>query len=130
MSAVAGATEWLAGWSQSIQTSYGVDPRIFIGLVLVTVPPFYLALALAVRAFIRAHRAGVRARSDSTFVAATSAVVALWLLPYGYVALFGRLPWWGWAAFVAILVTGGYRLVRSGRGRAARLATGREAGDE
>lgn len=130
MSAVAGATEWLAGWSQSIQASYGVDPRIFIGLVLVSVPPFYLALALAVRAFVRAHRAGVQAWSDSTFITATSAVVALWLLPYGYVALFGRLPWWGWAAFVVVLVVGGYRLVRSGLGRVARLATDREASDE
>ena len=104
-------------WSASIRESYGVDPRIFSALVAVTIPPFYVAFAIAVRAALGARKMGQPLAADWSFLIATSVGVAAWLLPYAYVAAFGRLSAWAWAVFLLIFLIGAARLVLSLRRR-------------
>ncbi|TLM94739.1 MAG: hypothetical protein FDZ75_05390 [Actinobacteria bacterium] len=107
----------LGQWADSIRATYHVDPRVFIALVLTTIPPFYVAFAVAVRSALRARRGGIPIWTDRTFVVAVPVVVATWLLPYAYVALFGRLPVWGWVVFLALLCVGAVRLAAAMRHR-------------
>jgi hypothetical protein len=127
---VAAARDWLTQYADSIRIAYGVDPRVFIALVLVSIPPFYIAFAVAVRSLVRLRQQRAPAASDKAFIAASSVVVATWLLPYAYVALFGRLPWWAWWLLAVLLVAGALRLLRTGRKRASAVSVGAEVRDD
>lgn len=93
-------------WADSIRVTYGVDPRIFIGLVVASIPPFYVAFAVAVRSAMRARSAGVPVLSERSFVISGLVLAGAWLLPYAYVAAVGDLPLWAWTAFAGFLCLG------------------------
>ena len=66
---------------------YGVNPVIFLGLIVACAPFFYYSIYRLVRAVAKKEKGRV-ALWSSVFLAATS-------LPYLYVLLFGRnLPWY------------------------------------
>jgi hypothetical protein len=116
---------WLWDYAQGVTATYGADPRVYLALVLVTIPPFYFALGIVVRdlAQTRENAGGVslaKAFRSRPFVIALLAMAVLWLVPYIYVALWGRrLPAWFVGAFAALVLVGGISLVRLVRRRAA-----------
>jgi hypothetical protein len=116
---------WLWDYARGVSAAYGVDPRVYLALVLVTIPPFYFALGMVVRDLARTRENGggvslAKAFRSRSFVVALFAMVLLWLAPYIYVALWGRhLPAWLVVAFVAFMLIGGISLVRRVRRRAA-----------
>jgi hypothetical protein len=95
-----------------IRSAYGVDPRVYLALVVITIPLFYVALGFVVRDLARARsqtgRVSFRAAfSRSSFVLPLVAMVALWLVTYVYVLFWGvGLPGWIRAAIVAVMVAG------------------------
>jgi hypothetical protein len=95
-----------------IRSSYGVDPRVYFALVLITIPLFYLALGFVVRDLAgtrsQTGRVSIRAAFDRpSFVLSLMAMVALWLVTYVYVLFWGvGLPGWLRAAVVAVMVAG------------------------
>jgi hypothetical protein len=109
--------KWLWDYAQGVSATYGVDPRIYLALVLVTIPPFYLALGFVVRDLARTRNglggaSVARAMGSRTFRIALASVVVLWLLPYLYVVLWGRrLPVWFSVVLVGLMVAGGISLV-------------------
>jgi hypothetical protein len=124
--------KWLWDYAQGVSATYGVDPRIYLALVLVTIPPFYLALGFVVRDLARTRNGQggmsvARAMGSRTFGIALASVVVLWLVPYLYVALWGRrLPVWFTVVLVGLMVAGGISLVR----RIRRQATTGDANGE
>ncbi len=82
---------------------YGVNPFVFGVLYLVHHPLFWGTMAcLAAR---------VRQKRPVTGVVALG--VFFWLLPYGYVFLFGHgLPWWAYAVAVVFVAVGGTQMAR------------------
>jgi hypothetical protein len=107
--------------ADNVRASYGVDTRVFIALIAVSIPPFYIVFAIAIRRLAGLRRSGGSAPGavarDRTFMTAVTVVAATWLLPYIYVALFGRLPWWAWVLFALLLADGIVGLFRAGRAR-------------
>jgi len=113
---------WLWESAERIASAYGVDPRIYVGLVLVTIPPFYFAFAVVIRELLRTRDGGrvslARAFRGRVFVVALVAMAAVWLVPYIYVALWGRnLPVWAVVSFVALMAVGVANTVRGVRKR-------------
>jgi hypothetical protein len=108
-----------------IHSSYGVDPRVYLALVLITIPLFYLALGFVIRDLARTRsesgRVSLRAALDRpSFVVALMAMIALWLVTYVYVLFWGvGLPAWLRAAVVAVMVAGAASLVSRIRRKAA-----------
>lgn len=89
---------------------YGVDPVLFAVLYLAHHPLFWGTMAW-LAACVRRKRP----------VAVPVALgVFFWLLPYGYVFLFGRnLPWWAYAVAALVLAVGGTHVVKEIRRRLA-----------
>ena len=116
---------WLWDYAEGVSAAYGVDPRIYLALVLVTIPPFYFALGVVVRDLGRTRENGggvsaAKAFRSRSFVVAFFTMVLLWLVPYAYIALWGRrLPVWFVVAFVALMLVGGISLVLRVRRRAS-----------
>jgi hypothetical protein len=114
------AWDYMAG----IRSAYGVDPRVYLALVLITIPLFYLALGFVVRDLARTRsqtgRVSIRAAfSRPSFVLSLSAMVALWLVTYVYVLFWGvGLPGWIRAAVVVVMVAGAAGLASRIRRRA------------
>jgi len=108
-----------------IQATYGVDPRVYLVLVAITIPLFYVALGVVVRDLARTRRETGRisiraALARPSFVLSLAAMVALWLVTYVYVLFWGvGLPVWVRAVVIAVMVAGGAGLVS----RVRRLAT-------
>ena len=105
--------DYMAG----IGSVYGVDPRIYLALVVITIPLFYVALGFVVRdlATTRSQTGRVSMRaafSRPSFVLPLMAMVALWLVTYVYVLFWGvGLPGWIRAAVVVVMVAGAGGLV-------------------
>jgi hypothetical protein len=95
-----------------VHSTYGVDPRIYFALVLITIPLFYVALGFVVRDLARTRsqtgQVSVRAAFDRpSFVLSLVAMVALWLATYVYILFWGvGLPWWVRAVVIAVMVAG------------------------
>jgi|BarGraIncu00421A_1022006.scaffolds.fasta_scaffold00710_13 hypothetical protein len=100
-----------------IGSTYGVDPRVYFALVLITIPLFYVALGFVVRDLARTRsqtgRVSIRAALDRpSFVLSLMAMVALWLVTYVYILFWGvGLPGWVRAVVVAVMVAGAAGLV-------------------
>ncbi|MHB1324428.1 MAG: hypothetical protein ACYCXZ_08890 [Coriobacteriia bacterium] len=120
---------WVARWMAQVHADYGVDPRIFFALVVLSMLPFYVAFAAAVGALARSRREATSPLRERTFLRSATIVVLAWLLPYLYVAIFGRLPWWGWAGFMAVVAIGALRLALSLRSRSRRTNESEASGD-
>jgi hypothetical protein len=96
---------------------YGVDPFVFGVLYLAHHPLFWGTMAW-LAACVRQKR---------PVIVPIILGVFFWLLPYGYVFLFGHgLPWWAWGLAVLFLVVGGTHVIREIR---RRLIFRRMAGD-
>ena len=100
-----------------VHSAYGVDPRVYFALVLITIPLFYVALGFVVRDLARTRsqtgRVSLRAALDRpSFVLSLMAMVALWLVTWVYILFWGvGLPGWVRAVVVAAMVAGGAGLV-------------------
>jgi hypothetical protein len=100
-----------------IHSTYGVDPRVYFALVVITIPLFYVALGFVVRDLARTRRqtgrVSFRAALDRpSFVLSLTAMVALWLVTYVYILFWGvGLPGWVRVVVVAVMVAGGAGLV-------------------
>ena len=100
-----------------IHSSYGIDPRVYFALVLITIPLFYVALGFVVRDLARTRsqtgRVSIRAAFDRpSFVLSLMAMVALWLVTYVYVLFWGvGLPGWVRAVVVVVMIAGAAGLV-------------------
>jgi hypothetical protein len=116
--------ERLWGYMDGIRATYGVDPRVYLTLVLVTIPLFYVALGFVVRDLARTLRQTGRvslreALRRPSFALALTAMVALWLVTYVYVLFWGvGLPGWIRAAIVVVMVAGAAGLASRIRRRA------------
>ena len=116
--------EWAWDYMARIHSAYGVDPRIYLALVFVTAPLFYLALGFVVRDLARTRsqtgRVSIRAAFDRpSFVLSLMAMVALWLVTYVYVLFWGvGLPGWARAAVVLVMIAGAAGLTSRIRRRA------------
>lgn len=97
---------WTHGFALCEQ--YGVDPLVFAVLYVAHHPLFWGTMAwLAVRVKRRQSTEGV-----------IILAVLWWLLPYGYVFLWGRgLPAWTYAAAALVLCIGGAHAVKEVRRR-------------
>jgi hypothetical protein len=100
-----------------IHSTYGVDPRVYFALVLITIPLFYVALGFVVRDLARTRsetgRLSIRAALDRpSFVLSLMAMVALWLVTYVYILFWGvGLPAWVRVVVVAVMLVGAAALV-------------------
>ena len=100
--------DYMAG----IRSTYGLDPRIYLALVVVTIPLFYLALGFVVRDLARTRgqtgRVSIRAALNRpSFVLSLTAMVGLWLVTYVYVLFWGvGLPGWIRTAVVLVMIAG------------------------
>jgi hypothetical protein len=118
--------ERLQGYMEGIRAAYGVDPRVYLAIVLITIPLFYVALGFVVRdlASTRRQTGTVSFREAfrrPSFVLALCSMVALWLATYVYVLFWGvGLPGWIRAAIVVLMVAGGAGLVSRIRRRLLR----------
>jgi hypothetical protein len=96
---------WISGQMATARLQYGVNPVIFLGLIVACAPFFYYSIYRLVRAVAKKEKGRV-ALWSSVFLAATS-------LPYLYVLLFGRnLPWYIYGVFIALVGQGVYQLVK------------------
>ncbi len=110
----------LRSWIESVMKTsrdvYNVDPMIFLGIYLVSVPVFYYSLVRTIRALAKGLRAEVT-RWSTVFLCAVAA-------PFVYVLLFGRnLPWWVYAIIAALIGQGVLSLIRKLRSGSAAGAT-------
>jgi len=117
--------KWLWNSAQQVAATYGADPRVYFALVVVTIPPFYLAFAVVVRDLMRTRQetGSVSVRkslSRPSFGISLLAMAVLWLVPYVYVLLWGHnFPAWFMIVMVALMGGGATGLVRRLRGRVA-----------
>ena len=102
---------------------YGADPRIYVGLILVTIPPFYLALGIMIRDLAKLRRQEARVSLDvalrcRSLVVASIVLVVVWAVPYVYVLCWGRnLPGVVLLMVLVLLLAGGLGIVGRARRR-------------
>ena len=92
-------------WRHVLQigSRYGVDPAVFAALYLAHHPLFWGTMAWLASCVRRRRPVAVPVVLGVFF----------WLLPYGYVFLFGRgLPWWAWGVALLVVGVGGTHAVR------------------
>jgi hypothetical protein len=111
MTVVPWLVEWIRKILTEIRTRYGIDPFIYVGIVVANTPFFYYFLFKTIRALAR------KETRKAVFFGGIS--LLLFQSPAIYVILFGRnLPWWAWAGVAALVVWGIYALIsRLRRGR-------------
>ncbi len=98
-------TTWLEAQMKVARDHFGVDPVVFIVLLLGMSPVFYYSIYRMVRAVAK-RRASEITLWSTLFLFSTAA-------PYLYVLVAGRnLPWWVYILAALILGQGIYSLVR------------------
>ncbi|OPY44176.1 MAG: hypothetical protein A4E42_01081 [Methanoregulaceae archaeon PtaU1.Bin222] len=96
---------WIHEQMASARQQYGVNPAVFLGLMVACAPFFYYSIYRLVRAVAKKEKGQV-ALWSSVFLAATS-------VPYLYVLLFGRnLPWYIYGVFLTLIGQGIYQLIK------------------
>lgn len=101
--------DWAGRQMESARARYGVDPVVFLALLLGTSPLFYYSIYRMVRA-LAARRVNEASLWSMLFLLSTAA-------PYLYVLVAGRnLPWWVYIIIGLILAQGVWSLVRRLRG--------------
>lgn len=99
---------WLLGWLNGIQARHGINPWVFLGLMVGCAPLFYYSIYRLGRAAVKKD-AGQLNLWGMVFLAATA-------LPYLYVMAFGRnLPWYIYLVLGALLAQGLWSLLRRRR---------------
>lgn len=91
-------------WAEATQQRHGVNPWVFLGLLVGCAPFFYYSLYRLGRATLRKEAKALNLWS-AVFLGATA-------LPYLYVIVFGRrIPWYIYIVIAALLVQGLWSLV-------------------
>ncbi len=105
---------WVNGFVAAVRERYGVDPWIYIGMMIACSPPFYLFLFLTLRALAK--------RDMKRTVMHAGVSLLIYMLPTFYILLFGHnLPWWIWLLAALLAVWAVYTLLRRlRRSRSAR----------
>ncbi|HVP17745.1 MAG TPA: hypothetical protein VMU36_02035 [Spirochaetia bacterium] len=97
--------EWVGAQMEAARVSYGVNPVVFLVILLGSSPVFYYSIYRMVRA-LAGKRMNEAAVWSMVFLASTAA-------PYLYVLVAGRnLPWWVYIIIGLILAQGVWSLVR------------------
>jgi CDP-diglyceride synthetase len=100
---------WINEQAAFARAQFGVNPWIFLGLMVACAPFFYYSIYRLVRAVAKKEKGRITLWS-SVFLAATAT-------PYLYVLLFGRnLPWYIYLILAALLAQGAYSFVNKVRG--------------
>ncbi len=108
--------DFLRAWVESVMKTsrevYNVDPIVFLGIYLASVPLFYYSLVRTIRALAK----GLKSEAMRWSTVFLCAIVA----PFLYVLLFGRnLPWWVYALIAALVGQGVLSLIRKLRSGSA-----------
>jgi len=102
--------DWVGRQMESARVSYGVNPLVFLILLLGTSPLFYYSIYRMVRA-LAARRVNEASLWSMLFLSSTAT-------PYLYVLVAGRnLPWWVYIIIGLLLAQGIWSLVRRLRKR-------------
>jgi hypothetical protein len=110
----------------SVATRYHVSAPILVTIYLVSIPVFWIALALAVKEAVRLRRQGLPYRGQRLSLSLLVLALA-WLSPYLYVVIQGRnLPWFVWTLLGVLVLVTGWRPLRTVRNRVR--AKARQAG--
>lgn len=108
-----GVFDWVRDRLAEIQSRYGVNPVVYMAIVVANTPFFYFFLYRTLRALAR------KETSRALLFAGIS--LLLFQSPAIYVAIFGHdLPWWAWSGVGVLAAWGIYTFIaRLRRGRAA-----------
>ena len=97
-------------WFLGLGAEYGVDPLVFGAIYVGAIPLFTLSVAWLVR----------NARAGRSVVAPALAAGFFFVSAYLYLIVAGEnVPWWVYAAVVALVAGGAWSTVRSVRAKVA-----------
>jgi len=103
--------------------TYHVNPVVFLILYLGTVPFFYLSIFFMLREVVRLRKSKRKLAlgallEDRTFDVWFLVFVAANVLPYTYIAIWGRnVPLWVWIPIALVIAYAAYRLYLQVRAR-------------
>jgi ABC-type Co2+ transport system permease subunit len=101
---------WIQEQMAAARNEHGVNPVVFLGLMVACAPFFYYSIYRLARATVQRDTKRISLWA-SVFLAATA-------LPYLYVLFFGRnLPWWIYLVLAVLIGQGVYQLVKKLRRR-------------
>jgi len=104
-------------WMDSVRAQYGVNPIVFLILMVLCAPFFYFSI-------YRLIRAGVKKDAKALTLWSTVFLVAT-VLPYLYVLFFGHnLPWYVYLILGALIAHSGWTLYKKLKGKKAKAPTG------
>jgi len=104
-------------WMDSVRAQYGVNPIIFLILMVLCAPFFYFSI-------YRLIRAGIKKDAKALALWSTVFLVST-VLPYLYVLFFGRnLPWYVYLILGALIAHSGWSLYRKLKGKKAKAPGG------
>ena len=97
--------DWARGIMDAARNTYGVNPAVFLILIVACSPFFYVSIYRLARSVIRKPSQGTGLWA-TVFLVSTST-------PYLYVMIFGRnLPVWVYGVLALLVAQGVYSLVR------------------
>jgi hypothetical protein len=96
---------WLLRFVAEVKARYGVNPWIYVGMMVACTPPFYFFLFRTLRAFAK--------RDTHRGFLLLGVCVVIYFLPTFYIVIFGHdLPWWIWLVLGVLAAWGIYALLR------------------
>ena len=100
-------------WMDSVSAQYGVNPIVFLILMVLCAPFFYFSIYRLIRAGVKKDR-GALTLWSTVFLVST-------VLPYLYVLFFGRnLPWYVYLILAVLIGHSGWTLYRKLKGKKAK----------
>ena len=104
-------------WMDSVRTKHGVNPVVFLVLMVLCAPFFYYSIYRLIRAGVKRDR-GALTLWSTVFLIAT-------ILPYLYVLFFGRnLPWYVYLILAVLIGHSGWSLYKKLKGKKAKAPGG------
>ncbi len=92
-------------WMDSVRAQYGVNPIVFLILMVLCAPFFYFSIYRLIRAGVKKDAKALTLWS-TVFLAAT-------IIPYLYVLFFGyNLPWYVYLILAVLIGHSGWSLVK------------------
>ncbi len=100
----------LHAWMEATRAQYGVNPVVFLVLMVLCAPFFYFSIYRLIRAGVKKDKKSLTAWS-TVFLVTT-------VLPYLYVLLFGHnLPWYVYLILAVLIGHSGWSLYRKLKGK-------------
>jgi CDP-diglyceride synthetase len=104
-------------WMEATRAQYGVNPIVFLLLMVVCAPFFYYSIYRLIRAGVKRDK-GALTLWSTIFLVAT-------VLPYLYVLFFGHnLPWYVYLILAVLIAHSGWSLYKKLKGKKAKAPTG------